>query len=531
MAGNAMNPLAVSAAAGVSPAVQAVGGAAGKTKAVDFSDVATMFASMMNSSYQNMSQTASGSSDYSVNGLGASGRSADSYQYTYRDTSSAISQAQPADVAQKVTQNADTVKDVGQEIVKDVAESLGVDEEEVADAMETLGLTAFDLLDSQNLAQLTMTITGSEEPSDLLVNPDFVDLMQDVAQIGQDLMQGLELPMSQMDEAISQMDVLAQPEELDASLLAKPEASAAAQEEIPAQAAPEAENIVEVEISPDVSVQAQPEALQTAQTAVQEPEMPQAAETKAVTAEEPQASVSEPVQAEETKPIAENSQAQTSDESQQDQAQANDQQVTAQADSQKPTVKTAAQPTGEQGINAQLSENEISQPSVSAAPEVEPYVSYDALDIIQQIAENVKVAISADSSSIEMQLNPEELGKVLVQVTAKEGAVSAQLTVTNATVREALISQMATLSENLNQAGVKVDAIEVTVEAHEFERNLEQGQGEQERPQEEQQGQQSHGRRNINLSDLDELTGVMTEEEALVAQIMKDNGNSVDLSA
>jgi flagellar hook-length control protein FliK len=30
---------------------------------------------------------------------------------------------------------------------------------------------------------------------------------------------------------------------------------------------------------------------------------------------------------------------------------------------------------------------------------------------------------------------------------------------------------------------------------------------------------------------MDELAGVMTEEEALVAQIMRDNGNSVDLTA
>jgi flagellar hook-length control protein FliK len=30
---------------------------------------------------------------------------------------------------------------------------------------------------------------------------------------------------------------------------------------------------------------------------------------------------------------------------------------------------------------------------------------------------------------------------------------------------------------------------------------------------------------------MDGLSGVLTEEEALVAQIMRDNGNSVDLTA
>ena len=38
-------------------------------------------------------------------------------------------------------------------------------------------------------------------------------------------------------------------------------------------------------------------------------------------------------------------------------------------------------------------------------------------------------------------------------------------------------------------------------------------------------------RRNLKLDSLEELTGMMTEEEALVAQIMKDNGNSVDFTA
>ena len=38
-------------------------------------------------------------------------------------------------------------------------------------------------------------------------------------------------------------------------------------------------------------------------------------------------------------------------------------------------------------------------------------------------------------------------------------------------------------------------------------------------------------RRNISIDSLDELSGVMTEEEHLVAQMMRDNGNSVDFTA
>ena len=63
------------------------------------------------------------------------------------------------------------------------------------------------------------------------------------------------------------------------------------------------------------------------------------------------------------------------------------------------------------------------------------------------------------------------------------------------------------------------------------EKNLEQNQ-ESEKQQGERQQEQSGGRRrNLNLSSLDELSGLMTEEETLAAQMMRENGNSMDVTA
>ena len=131
---------------------------------------------------------------------------------------------------------------------------------------------------------------------------------------------------------------------------------------------------------------------------------------------------------------------------------------------------------------------------------------------------------------MEMQLNPENLGKVYVNVYSREGTIHAQLAASNESVRAALETQVADLRQNLTQAGVKVDAIEVTVASHEFERNLEQN-GESEKQQGERQEEKVSHRRNLNSDSLDELSGLMTEEETLAAQIMRDNGNSVDLTA
>ena len=131
---------------------------------------------------------------------------------------------------------------------------------------------------------------------------------------------------------------------------------------------------------------------------------------------------------------------------------------------------------------------------------------------------------------MQMQLNPENLGKIYLNISSKEGSVNAQMMVTNEAVKEALEAQIVMLKENLNQVGVKVDAVEVTIASHEFERNLEQDHSREEQEGNRQE-ESANRRRNINLSSLDEISGVMSEEETLVAQMMKDNGNSVDLTA
>jgi flagellar hook-length control protein FliK len=162
--------------------------------------------------------------------------------------------------------------------------------------------------------------------------------------------------------------------------------------------------------------------------------------------------------------------------------------------------------------------------------EVPEYTTIDTQDIIEQIVEQTKVILDTESTTIEMQLNPENLGKIFLNISSKEGSVNAQLYAQNEAVKAALEAQIATLTENLNQAGVKVNAIEVSVATHEFERNLEQNaKGDEE--QGERREERRFARRSLRMDSLDELSGLMTEEEALVAQMMRDNGNSVDFTA
>lgn len=98
-------------------------------------------------------------------------------------------------------------------------------------------------------------------------------------------------------------------------------------------------------------------------------------------------------------------------------------------------------------------------------------------NIMDQIMDYMKLRLSPDSTSLEMQLHPASLGTLQVQIASKGGVVTANFITQNEAVKSALESQMIQLRESFEEQGVRIEAIEVTVQTHEFERNLEQGRG------------------------------------------------------
>ena len=161
----------------------------------------------------------------------------------------------------------------------------------------------------------------------------------------------------------------------------------------------------------------------------------------------------------------------------------------------------------------------------------------DVQRMITDIVDQAKVTITEEVKTMEMVLNPEHLGKLFMEVSTKDGQISAKIYTENEAVKTALENQLVVFKENMNQQGMKIDAVEVSVGTHEFERNLEERASDEERRdaenfmQQEQNNQKNGRMRNIDLNNLDNLQGLMSEEEQLVAQIMKDNGNSVDYMA
>ncbi len=93
---------------------------------------------------------------------------------------------------------------------------------------------------------------------------------------------------------------------------------------------------------------------------------------------------------------------------------------------------------------------------------------YRTTEIISQLAEQIKINITPDHTSLEMMLNPESLGKISLGITSKNGVMTAELKVENQIAKEAIESQLITLKETIENQGIRVEAIEVTVSSFDF---------------------------------------------------------------
>jgi len=193
-----------------------------------------------------------------------------------------------------------------------------------------------------------------------------------------------------------------------------------------------------------------------------------------------------------------------------------------------------------QTLFAENAKQDISSIQNNFTQVAQPQQSYiDVQNLIDQIAEYSKVISLDDSTTMQMQLNPENLGKIYIEVTHRAGAITATIAATNESVKDALQTQVANLKESLNQQGIKVDAVEVTIANHEFERNLEQnnnsnqqqlsGQQNDNSNQDDQSQQNQNYTRTLNVNYLSNGDDNSPEEE-LTVQMMKDNGNQMDIT-
>lgn len=418
------------------------------------------------------------------------------------------------DIQNKLPEDAkEKLEEFGEKLTKEIAEELGVTEEEVKEIMEELGLSILDLTIPSKLANLVMELTGSEDIGALLLSEDFQQLLGSIKELSQDLMTQLNLTPEEMKQFVEQMSSMEVGE--DTMSGETPEIKTETETTQSVVENNVTQNIEETMQNPENS-----QNLPTNSTAEQKG-------LQEVVQQENETTIENFENYEEEEQLVTAAEAEQETQNAESEENAPKQSFSETSQDAKGNEKTNSQ---QNHITYQTTTQTVNQGQAIEITQTVVQTRIDVEEIMRQVSQMTRVMVSQSESSIEMQLNPANLGKVYLQIVSRQGAITAQIAAQNAAVKEALESQVAILKENMNQQGIKVEAIEVTIASHEFERNLEQNQQNATREQQEAEAQKT-SRKNINLNRLEELEGLMSEEENLVAKIMSEQGNSVDLTA
>ena len=146
-------------------------------------------------------------------------------------------------------------------------------------------------------------------------------------------------------------------------------------------------------------------------------------------------------------------------------------------------------------------------------------------DIVRQVVDEIRVNLSKDVTSMTLQLNPEQLGKVQIHVSTKNGVMQAQIIAETEAAKAAVESGLAVLKEAFENQDLKVDAIEVMVGTPDY--FMEESGAEAQMEQKEQKSGNSTGPVNFTGNSDDDII----EDVSLETEMMKAQGNQVNYMA
>ena len=159
-----------------------------------------------------------------------------------------------------------------------------------------------------------------------------------------------------------------------------------------------------------------------------------------------------------------------------------------------------------------------------------------AIDILRQIVEKMTSELKDGSTTMDMQLNPQSLGRVNVSLHALEGAdMTARFIVQNEAVKAALESQMPQLIQRFEEQGIKVGEVQVAVGSHAYDENSDQSRSREDAGEEHEKKLNHIGRMRRIQMDLSSMNEddieALDEEDRLTAEIMALEGNTVNYRA
>lgn len=456
------------------------------------------------------------------------------------------------DKVSQITQNASRKSDVSQtdsaaesftkndflqaeEEVRSIVEDvLELDEDILQQTLASMGITVMQLLDPKVLQQFVVQVNGGNDVTDLLTNENmmqqFSELSAGLLDINWEELTGLTgeqlsgMSADQFDDSellqnlidqfegttvaddVSQADVQIVPEQKENQTKETFSVSGDTPEPVLTESSPDAPTVV-TDDGETVNRQVMAENTVLSEEAVQD---------------------NVKVTNEDVVPVAANSGENSSDAGAEDLMQnafRNGEETAGQSGN--PTSYFEDSPvavTGSQTI-MNFVENLVQASNVEQVQE--PVNMQQMIDIVNQVVERVHSSLQDETTTLEMQLNPERLGKMLLTVNSRDGVMTASITVQNAEAKAALESQMITLRENLEQKNLKVEAVEVSVSDFAFSQSGQTDTGDQKN------FRQGNGKRSRFRFDSDEEETDNQEETAQSVRrsIMPDSGSSVDFTA
>jgi len=407
-----------------------------------------------------------------------------------------------SDITNDDEQNSKEVLDEASEKIKNILlDVLKISEEDLKSAMEVLGLEYLDCLDKNNLAQLLTQVSGNTDMSVLITDENLYQQFNDVLTLVNDVKTDILAELGITEEQL--MTTL---EQLNTNNLVDDAATV------------ETDNVTNTSQTKDLQVIVE-NAKESVLTNVSTKEETIVNQDKTVTDVE-----NEITNVTTTKVNTDTS---TTQDGGEQQLAGNKEEVIAKQPDTLELGDTVEKDFHQYVLGQGKQENVVNN-NLENVVSMNEKPTVDVESIVKQIQNQIKVTANMDTTKLEFQLNPEHLGKLSIQIASKEGTVTAQIAAQNLAVKEVLESQIVQLRENMNNQGLKVDAVEVTVESHEFERNLDDGSRSAEQQQFEQQ--QKNSRRQLNYNDLTTLED-LSEDEALIAEMMIGNGNSINYTA
>lgn len=402
--------------------------------------------------------------------------------------------------------NQKSIDKVNEKIADEVKDVLGIDDDTFANAMTALGLSPLDLLESNNLAKLVLFVNGSSDFTDLLTDENMMNQLNELSDILGNLNWEDLTGMSKSDflEGVEDFNAKSQ----TGSDVFKEDAPALAQET--AVDAADSGNTSE-NVSAEEESATNTNNVSTEKKSVQGETTVNTSDNSSDTKVEVSVTKSEE---------SSSQQSSSSSQSEDDMSEVTHDQTISEDD-----VTTDNQHTVRNDFIQNL--NQAVNDTVQVA-KPESVRMQQMVDIVNQVVERIKVSIGTESTSMEMQLNPEHLGKLLLNVSSKNGVMTAVFSVQSEEARAALESQMYTLRENLELRELKVDAVEVNVSDFDFSHSDQTMSGDQSK------ADNGNGKQMEFDSDDEASSEEMIsneEKEAVRKQVMRDNGSQIDFTA